>query len=140
SGADFDTLSTGGIISGTLTLTGDSRSLDAADGRTDGFATIPLNVYSPETGSGGGAQVQLATSATTTSGSFQIQGLDDGTYSLYAYQPGFGLNPPGQTSVVVSNKSGTINITLEQFTGRITGHITLPTGQTDYNTVEIDAL
>ncbi len=138
--ADFPTLSQGGTVTGTLTVKGDSTILDSLDGTSDGLFSVPINIFSPASGFGNYTQIQLPTNATQTNGGFQIKGLEDGTYNMFIYEPGFGLNPPSGPSIIVSGGSGSVNLMLEQFSGKISGKITLPSGRSDYGTVEIEAL
>ncbi|MCG3205488.1 MAG: hypothetical protein KCHDKBKB_02209 [Elusimicrobia bacterium] len=136
--ANFPIFSEGGNISGTITVNGDSTILDGDD--NDGKFEIPINAYSPSTGRGSFAQIELNENASSTSGAYQLKGLEDGIYNVSVYQSGFGLVPPGPKSVTVSGGTGTLNLTLERFSGQFTGTLTLPTGQSNYGTVEVDAL
>ncbi len=122
--------STGGKISGTITVQGDTSASPSL--------SLWINAYSPSLGSGEFAQVTLATSATSTSGSYQIGGLADGTYQVYPpYVSGFELTPPGPKSATVTGGVGTLNLLLTENTGQIGGSITLPGGSVDYNQVFI---
>lgn len=136
--ADFPVFSLGGTVTGTLTVVGDSSVLDGSN--NDGKFEISINAYSPSTGRGSWTQLQLSTNATSTSGAYSLTGLEDGTYFVSVYQPGFGLNPPGVKTATVSGGNGTLNLTLERFAGKVAGKIILPSGATYYGDIDIDAL
>ena len=74
--------------------------------------------------------------ATPTTGNYQLTGLDDGTYQFSTWLPGFELDPFGPATV--SGGSGTLNITFRELSGIVTGNITLPGVNADYNNVQID--
>ena len=82
-GEDFPTVNLGGTISGTLTINGNTSAMASP-------ITLYLNAYSPQLGYSVFSQIQLSTSATQASISYQIGGVADGTYQMYApYLQGF---------------------------------------------------
>jgi hypothetical protein len=131
SGIDFPTFNTGGQITGTVTVQGDSSALLSANSGgpscQSGFA-VNLNANSRVNYSNAFSQVCLSTSATTTSGTYTISGLADGTYELFSYLPGFESIPSGPQSVTVAGGSGTKNFTFQALTGQVNIQATLPSG------------
>jgi len=128
-GADFPIFSVGGTISGTLTINGDTSGMP-------GPLMLYLNAYSPQLGYNVSTQVQLSTSATQTSTSYQIGGVANGTYQMFApYLQGFDATPSGPQNVVVSGGSGSENIVLTQETGQLAVTVKLPNNNSDYGNV-----
>jgi hypothetical protein len=130
-GLDFSGFSVGGNISGTITINGDTTSQNNP-------MNIWINAFSPQLGQNAFAQIQLATNGTQTSGSYSIGGLANGTYQVNPpYLEGFSASPPGPQSVTVTGGVATLNIVMNENTGRITGSVTLPGANADYNNVHL---
>ncbi len=130
-GVDFSSgsFSTGGSITGTLTVQGNSLS----QGTT---LYLWLSAYNASLGVNEFTQITLPSHAATSNTSYQISGLENGTYQVFPpYLYGFELTPPGPKSVVVSGGVGTLNLTLLENSGQISGSVTLPGGQSDYSKV-----
>jgi len=97
-----------------------------------------LNAFSPQLGQNAFTQFQLATSTSVTQSTYSLGGLSDGTYQIYPpYLSGFDTVPPGPQTVVVSSGAGTLNILVKQNTGQISGTVTLPGANNDYNLVHL---
>lgn len=135
--ADISTLDDGESITGTITVNGDTGDLDEDN---DGFFEIPINCWSPSTYQGSFTEVSLATHPTQTTGSYTLSGLSAGTYQMFVNLQGFEVTPAGQISVTVAAGGATRNITLQEFTGSLTGTITLPGSASDFNNVEVELL
>lgn len=130
-GLDFSSFSTGGSISGSVTINGNTLS-------QGGNVTLWLSAYNASLGTSEFTQTSLTTHATSSSGSYAIGGLGDGTYTVSPpYLYGFELVPPGPKTVTVSGGSGTLNLTLLQNSGQLSGSITLPGANTDYSNVTV---
>ncbi|HVO33340.1 MAG TPA: fibronectin type III domain-containing protein, partial [Elusimicrobiota bacterium] len=130
-GEDFAAFSVGGKLTGTVTINGDTTS------QSNPFM-IWLNLFDQALGLNAFGQFQMPTNPTTTSVPYQIGGLADGTYQVYPpYLSGFESAGGNSQSVNVVNGQATLNITLNQTTGLITGNVKLPTGRSDYNNVHI---
>ncbi len=124
-------MTTGGNISGNVTIMGDTSGLPNP-------ITIYLNAYSPQLGYNVSTQVQLATSSTQTSTSYVIGGVANGTYQMYApYLQGFDPSSFGPQNVVVSGLSGSKNFVLTQETGQIAVTVKLPGVKSDYGNVHL---
>jgi hypothetical protein len=129
-GVNFPTLSVGGTISGTVTIAGDTSNLTSAP-------NLYLNAYSPSLGYNVSTKIQLTTSTTQSSASYQIGGVADGSYQMYSpYLQGFDPSSFGPRTVTVSG-SAVVNFTLTQVTGQITGTVSLPAGHSDYANVHV---
>jgi hypothetical protein len=126
SGADVPnidfSLSQGGNLSGIITINGDTTSLDEGNGTF----SLNINCWSPLTYQGSWESIDVPINSTQTTASYTLYGLDNDTYDIYVQLPGFGLNPPQRLTGTVAAGVGTRNITLDQFTGQLTGTITLP--------------
>jgi len=130
-GTDFPALGTGGSISGTITIGPDTSALPTP-------LNLFLNAFSPTLGFNVSTQVQLSTSTSPTSASYQIGGLPDGTYQMFApFLQGYDPNSFGPQSVTVNGGIGHANFTLTQETGKISGQVILPNGNIDYSQVHI---
>jgi len=123
--------STGGVITGTITINGNTLS----QGST---VYLWFSAYSQTLGSSEFTQVALPTDASSSIGVYQIGGLANGTYQVFPpYIYGFELVPPGPKTVTVSGGVGTLNMTLLENSGQISGSITLPGSNSDYSKVTI---
>jgi hypothetical protein len=131
-GVDFSSsdFSIGGQISGQLTVNGNTTD------QANPF-TLWISAYSPSLGLNVSTQVSLPTDLQTTTASYQLPGVADGTYQVFPpYLQGFEASPPGPQNVTVVNHSGQLNITLNQVTGRISGNVSLG-GAGDYASVHL---
>jgi len=133
---EFPPFATGGKATGTITINGDSSSL--ADSLT-GNINLNLNAWSFVTNLGAWAQVQISSSSTSTSAPYLLTGLTDGVYEIWIYLPGFEKEPPGPTRVTIKNGAGSEDIVFKQFSGFVTGSITLPSQPPkDYGKLKIE--
>lgn len=132
-GVDFPIFTTGGQITGTVTVLGNSSLLLSANSGgpscPSGFP-VNLNATSRVNYTNAFGQVCLSTSATSTSGAYTISGLADGAYELFSYLPGFESLPSGPQQVTVAGGSGTKNLTFQALTGQVNIQGTLPNGDT----------
>jgi hypothetical protein len=114
-------LGVGGIIRGTLTLTGDSWGLSGLSRgpivdpliqpSTAGFfATV--TAYDPATFVRGETYVAVQASSTLTSSTFAVTGLPPGNYVVNAQLPGFARDPPGPMSVPIASVGAATNVVL----------------------------
>ncbi|MBI4397442.1 MAG: carboxypeptidase regulatory-like domain-containing protein [Elusimicrobia bacterium] len=133
-GADFPPFAEGGRVTGTVKVAGDSTGVTTENqfgcancGGASGF-DVYVNAWSPTTFSGSFAQVNLAKNATETSASYALTGLDDGTYHVFTWLPGFELDPPGPKRATVSGGSGSLDLTFRALSGRIDLTVLLPAG------------
>ena len=129
-GIDFSTMSVGGTISGSVTINGDSSGFTNTN--------LYINAYSPSLGYNVSTQLMFSTNTLHTVANYQIGGVADGTYQMFApYLPGFDPSSFGPQTVHVSGGAATVNFTLTQETGQIIGRVTLPNGQSDYGNVHL---
>ncbi|MFN0118259.1 MAG: hypothetical protein ACKVQC_08240 [Elusimicrobiota bacterium] len=120
-GINFPIFDKGGILSGSITVNGDTST------NPNPFQ-VPVSVFLQATQSGGYIEANLTPHPTSTTSSYQISGLADGTYNLWTYLPGFQVNPPGPMNVTISGGIGTKNIVLNENTGDICGTVVPPAG------------
>jgi len=95
------TLSTGGVLRGSVRVEGNSSSFRRADGRP-GFG-IQVNAFHPETFTTLAAEVSLSTSSTSTSSTFSLSGVLPGEWQLSMAPLYFDKVPAGPTRVVVTS-------------------------------------
>ena len=136
-GVDFPTFSTGGSITGTITVNGDSTAIDSLDGQSDGFIKVHLHAESQTSFVNSFTEVTLAADLTSASTSYTISGLTDGTYNIFTHLQGFELVPPGPKRATVSSGLGNLNLTFLANSGTLVGTISLPSGSADYSNVEL---
>ncbi|MHB2025852.1 MAG: right-handed parallel beta-helix repeat-containing protein [Elusimicrobiota bacterium] len=120
-------LQTGGIITGTITVSGDTSQesgLNTCFMVESGFC-VKINAYSPSSISGQIAYVHLATSTTQTSSTFSIAGLPDGTYFLSPSLSGF---IGGSQTALVSSGSGSANMAMSAADNGLSVTVVLPGG------------
>ncbi|HAM36986.1 MAG TPA: hypothetical protein DCP85_13785 [Elusimicrobia bacterium] len=79
-------LGSGGVIRGTVTVTGDTGRL--RDDQPDGFS-VYVQAFNPATLARAAARVRLSTSSAVASSTFAIAGLEDGNYLVTAQLEGF---------------------------------------------------
>ncbi|HVA67032.1 MAG TPA: FlgD immunoglobulin-like domain containing protein [Elusimicrobiota bacterium] len=124
----FDlTLQTCGVISGTMTVTGDSSQESASStcaAAGSGFC-VQINAYGPAAISGQGISVHLATSTTQTSSTFTISGLPDGAYFLKSSLPGF---VGGVQNAVVAGGSGSASLVMNPANDGLAVTLVVPGG------------
>jgi hypothetical protein len=136
-GIDFPTFLTGGTLSGTVTVTGDSSSFGSGGltgtNCSTGFFPVTLTASSRGTYGHSFTQICLSQSSTSSTGSFQFQGLLDGVYEIYSHLPGFQLVPAGSQTGAVSDGVGTRNITFQALTGQVKIQATLPNDDSGQN-------
>ncbi|MCB4755419.1 MAG: hypothetical protein LHV69_00445 [Elusimicrobia bacterium] len=133
---DFPEFETGGTITGNITINGDTSVLDEDE---DGDFTLDISAWNPSTYIGSWTQLTISTGSPQTIVPFSLTGLMDGTYDMWLYLTGFETSPPGPQTVVVNGGSGTKDITLNQFSGTLSGSIDLG-GGADYENVSIELL
>ena len=75
------TLSSGGVIRGTVTVTGDSSQVKTNQtGGGPGFVLF-INAFNPVTLAQSSLRLRMSTSSTLTSSTFSLTGLENGTTS-----------------------------------------------------------
>lgn len=132
------TLTEGGVLSGTLTVEGDTLSDTMFSLMGDPY-NLYLNAWSPDAYSYGWTDLQINKSAASASASFSMKGLEDGTYWLNSWLNGFELEGAvgwNGVSAVVSGGTGTVNLKFKRYSGTIQAAITIPGGGS-YNDVKI---
>ncbi|MFH2203657.1 MAG: FlgD immunoglobulin-like domain containing protein [Elusimicrobiota bacterium] len=123
------TLGLGGVIYGTVTVTGDTTALfdppdaNAPAGRS-GFS-VYLTAYDPATYEMRTQRVRLSTNTTVTSATYTLTGLTPGTHALSAFLAGFEKSPPGAESVAVSSITQ-VNMSFVPVSGGLRLNIDLP--------------
>ncbi|MBI4051805.1 MAG: carboxypeptidase regulatory-like domain-containing protein, partial [Elusimicrobia bacterium] len=141
-GADFSPFGEGGVIVGTITVLGDTSQLGGSncEGCPPSGITLYINAYNPDTFTNGFTQVTLSTDTISSTGTFRIGGLDsNGTYHLFAHLDGFQMNTQGgPPTATVTNGTGSVNLTLAEFSGQLQGTFLLPSGRTDFNQVSLE--
>jgi flagellar hook assembly protein FlgD len=129
---DF-TLGTGGQISGSITIIGDSSAVDAENFFSScppGQVPLHVNAWSPSNYQSSFAEVCFSTTTNPNPApvAFTMKGLADGTYEMYTFLPGFQLDPPGPKRATVSNGSGGINFTFRRLSGAVALSASYPSG------------
>jgi hypothetical protein len=130
-GADFAPFETGGQITGTITVAGDSTgvTLNNGYGCGQGQFALHVNAWSRNSYMGASGQACLTPSATSSSGTFLINGLSDGTYEIYSYLQGFELDTTaGAPRATVTAGVGQKNINFDALTGQLNIQAHLPAG------------
>ncbi len=133
--ADFDTFQTGGIITGKVTVIGNSVGLGSqtsggwTGGCGEGKFSVNVNAWSPNTYMGSYQQICVDESASSSEANIDMRGLDDGLYYIWTWLPGFQIEPPEMPKrVTVENGAGTANITFRQLSGVLNLSVSLPAG------------
>jgi hypothetical protein len=104
------TLGAAGTLTGTVTVSGNSSSVNMSATCPNGAALCAtVTVYSPTTFYSGSTTVVLATSTVSTSSAFSLSGLPDGVYFVDAQSSGY--IGAGQ-NVSMSGGAGTASLTL----------------------------
>ncbi|MBN1383813.1 MAG: carboxypeptidase regulatory-like domain-containing protein [Elusimicrobia bacterium] len=132
------TLTTGGTITGTLTVVGNTNSEELSSYFSSDPYYVYLNAWSPDSYSYGWTEVQITKSASSASNSFTISGLEDGTYWLTGWLYGFDLSGSVGWSGVratVSGGTGSIDLTFNRYSGYITAKFAVPGN--DYGNLKI---
>lgn len=122
SGLDL-TLGQGGIITGTITVVGDTSQFETQSGT--GKFRLFVNAYNPQTFSHTGAEVLVATATTVSSATFAINGVENGTHYVETFFPGM---TPARQSVVVAGGAGTASLMALVNNARIFLTVKLPGG------------
>ncbi len=122
---DLSTVTTGGMVTGTITINGDLSSHPNVSGN---MLPLSVSVWSPSTfaGAWGEAMIPVVSSITVTTGTYVLSGLSNGTYNFWTNLSGFELTPPGQRSVTVANGSGQLDLTFNQYGGTLQVNATVP--------------
>ncbi|MEK7745665.1 MAG: hypothetical protein AAB576_03290, partial [Elusimicrobiota bacterium] len=94
-------LGLGSVLSGTVTVRGDSRSLSGRGGAPAGSFAVFLSAYDPASFVSQAARVLLATSAVSAASTFSITGLSPGMVLLDSSLEGFERFPPSAVAVRV---------------------------------------
>lgn len=98
-------LSSGGLISGTLTFSGSTAGLSGPScpgAAPAAAAAVPVQAYNLQTAALTQSFACVVKGSAPASSTFTIGGLDSGSYLVTAQQSGFILSPAGGASVVVS--------------------------------------
>jgi len=122
----FDlTLQTGGVIFGTMTVSGDTSQESASStcGAAGGGFCVQIGAYGPAAVSGQGLLIHLATSTTQTSSTFTISGLPDGAYFLKSSLAGF---IGGTQNALVSGGHGSAALTMTAADNGLSVSVILP--------------
>ena len=119
-------LKAAGVLSGTLTVVGDTSRVNMSATCPNGAALcVPVTGYSAANFFNGAVTVVLATSTTQTSASFTFAGVPDGSYSVAATLNGF--SGQGQNVSVLSG-AGSSNLTLTANGSKVFVTVSLPAG------------
>ncbi|MBL0058816.1 MAG: hypothetical protein IPP35_06850 [Elusimicrobia bacterium] len=127
---DFPVFGTGGIATGTITVTGNSSALGIGGGGgcpANQFSLF-INAFSRTSFTNAYWQQCVPTSLTSTSASFQITGLKNETYDLNVFLPGFQMWPAGSQQVTVTGGVGRKDLLLKALTGRLDVVANIPAG------------
>ena len=128
-GVDFPPFSTGGVLVGTVTVTGDSTSLATGySGCGNNAFPVSLNAHSRANFFGAFTQTCVSQSDTVSSSTFSITGLADGTYELFSYLQGFEISPSGPIQVPVVSGVGHQDIEFRALTGQVHIQAQIPGG------------
>ena len=137
------------LITGTVTVNGDTLGFLALDGGTGPDMRVQISAWSPGTRNQGFATVPLTKNATTTKSTFTITGLDPGVeYQIFAFLDRNGdgeFGSPGgfpkrvtiSTSAPNKNPEGSLDFSFDAASGTIQGVIFLPAGQFDFGSVSM---
>ncbi len=127
-------LGAGGVVAGTVTVTGDTggatQCLTEAQCPAGTFE-LAVQAYSPSTFAQTQAVVRLSTSAASASSTFTLAGLDPGAWVLGASLPGFALAPSSGVSVAVSTSapaSAAVSLARAAATLRLDVRLPVPSG------------
>ena len=123
-------------ILGTVNIVGNTQNLPSYMVQNGSF-TLYINAFNNANYSYASAQVQLPQSATLSSGTYQIPALEDGTYQVRTFLPGFEVDPPGAQTVTVAS-SGTLNLTLKQYTGKLKMLFATASPPADYSNITLN--
>jgi len=118
------TVSQGGSISGTVTITGDTTNYKTyADDDGSQPINLWLDAWSPD-GGWGGTQVQVPR-GTNQSATYTIGGLDSGTYEIHSWMgEGYEQTPMPLTATVSGDSAVTgVDLTFGPFSGAISGTV-----------------
>lgn len=125
----------GARISGSLTVTGDSRGaaqcFPSAGGAAAGCPAGSFDVEIEALGVGrlsrAAARLRLGAHVSFSSAAFDLSGLDAGTYTVRAALPGFGLAPAaGVTVTVAAGGTGAASLALSRLDARLRVDIAVP--------------
>jgi len=128
-GADFSGFTTGGTISGNITISGSLSNLS--------YPSVGISANSQALGLNAYTSVSFSTASTPATVAYTITGLANGTYQVFPYLSGFESTPPGPVTVTVSGGVGTRNLSLTRVSGQIQGTITLPGSANDYSQIHL---
>ncbi len=133
--ADFPVFGTGGVITGTITINGNT---DVLDYDNDNDVDLYINAWSPTTFEGSNTQITVPTQPTLTIATYAITGLSNGSYEVGMWLNGFEASPPGPKFATVAGGNGTLNLTFSQFSGVLSGNVSLRGAATDFNNVIVE--
>jgi hypothetical protein len=131
---DFPTFGSGGVLVGTITINGDTNSLDYDH---DGDIDINLNAWSPVNFEGSNTQITVAI-ANITMATYTISGLSNGIYEVGMWLNGFEASPPGPKTGTVVGGIGTLDLTFNKYSGVLSGAVSLKDSATDYANVVLE--
>jgi hypothetical protein len=118
-------LSSGGAVSGVLTVRGDTSGLGGnCPGGGPGLCLL-VEAYSPATFAGASARVALSTGPAPASSTFTLAGLADGDHLLTARLDGYN---DARSSVSVAGGSGTAALVLTRDDAHLAVAVRLPGG------------
>ncbi|MFA6316022.1 MAG: hypothetical protein WC943_01275, partial [Elusimicrobiota bacterium] len=121
-------LSSAGVILGTVTVRGDSRSVPSQkDDPADTFSVF-VNAYNPATFSRASARVRVPRHASVTSSTFGIAGLENGSWVLTSQVQGFS---DGRQAVPVADGRGLADLRMAANDARLHAEVILPGGPWD---------
>lgn len=135
------TLATGGVMSGTIAVEGDSTDPSLSlYGEDAGHFTVYVNAWSPDSYAYGWTQVSVPRGTNGTSAQFSMSGLDDGTYWVNSYINGYDLEGAigsNGAKVTVSNGVGPAGMLLnfKRYSGKIRLACQVP--DNDYGAVTV---
>ncbi len=121
-------LATGGVISGTITVIGNTNGIsNALPGETlpGTLFNLHIGAYNPATFSRSSVRLRVPKSAAVTSSTFTLYGLENGAWQLFAGLPGFS---EGRSSVTVSAGLGSASLALQANDARVSMTVLLPSG------------
>jgi hypothetical protein len=131
---DFPPFGSGAVIVGTVTINGDTSSLDYD---SDGDVDLYINAWSPTNFDGSNTQITVTT-GTVTVATYSITGLSNGNYEVGMWLNGFESSPPGPRIATVVGGTGSLNLTFNKYSGVLRGAVSLKDAATDFNNVSIE--
>jgi len=133
SGLNFPAFSEGGVLSGVVTVTGDTSAFPPLAGSTSSLA-VGITAWSQQTAAQGRAVVSISSSASGGSAAYVITGLRPGaTYQVFAdlsFNADAAFQSPGgfpkRVFLSTQTQAAALNFSFEKASGAVAGLLRLP--------------